>query len=286
MSKAVGLIAISDDITVSNGNVSLATSELILPKLASDPANPVEGQLYYNTTDNQTYFYDDTEWISWGAERDPYWNDVKLYLRGGSTTDLKGINNVTASGTSLSVTPGKPFNLSESSSWYEINTGNKTGYLELDGSVSLFDPSEVTNMTIEWWLYSPHGRNNYGHFYDIGGQSGEGVIKYSSSNYHMYFYAGAEKINWGSTLFPGNTWHYFVFEKQGSTLTTWFNGTRIQQNTNTFPAGTSGSYLRLGYSSDTIEYVSHYFDELRVTHAARYNGVATIPIQDKSWPTR
>lgn len=51
MSKAVGLVAISNDITVSNNDVSLATSELILPKLASDPANPVEGQLYYNTTD-------------------------------------------------------------------------------------------------------------------------------------------------------------------------------------------------------------------------------------------
>jgi len=31
--------------------------------LATAPSNPVEGQIYYNSTDNRLYFYDATNWI-------------------------------------------------------------------------------------------------------------------------------------------------------------------------------------------------------------------------------
>jgi len=63
MSKAVNLGTLADDISVSNGSVSLATSEIILPKHSTDPSNPVEGQIYYNTTDGFVKFYKNSNWI-------------------------------------------------------------------------------------------------------------------------------------------------------------------------------------------------------------------------------
>jgi len=64
MSKAVNLGTLADDISVSNGSVSLATSEIILPKHSTDPSNPVEGQFYYNTTTKSIKQYDGTTWKS------------------------------------------------------------------------------------------------------------------------------------------------------------------------------------------------------------------------------
>ena len=31
--------------------------------LASDPSTPVEGQIYYNSTDKKIKFYDGTSWV-------------------------------------------------------------------------------------------------------------------------------------------------------------------------------------------------------------------------------
>ena len=63
MSKAVNLGTLADDISVSNGSVSLATSEIILPKHSTDPSNPVEGQIYYNTTDGVVRHWAGTKWL-------------------------------------------------------------------------------------------------------------------------------------------------------------------------------------------------------------------------------
>jgi hypothetical protein len=45
----------------SGGGIQF-NSATILQKSASDPANPVEGQIYYNTTDNAVLIYNGTSW--------------------------------------------------------------------------------------------------------------------------------------------------------------------------------------------------------------------------------
>jgi hypothetical protein len=267
----------------------LKEQHVLLPAdtTANRPGSPTAAMVRYNTSDNKLEYYNGTTWNQLETvETDPYWNNVVLYLRGGSTTDLKGNSTISSSAGSPESGPGKPFTLAESTSWYRINQNASSDFIAINSpGVSSFDPSEHTNITIEFWINNTQANGGYGHFYDIGGQGAQGVMKFASSGYGLYWYTNEEEINWSSSTLAANTWYWMVFEKAGSTLTTWVNGTRTAQNTNSFPGGNSGSILRLGYSSTTGEYVPHYFDELRVTHAARYNGVATIPLQTKSWPT-
>lgn len=47
-------------------NIDLSKNELqnaVIQNLAAEPSNPVEGQMYHNTTDHKTYIYDGTSWI-------------------------------------------------------------------------------------------------------------------------------------------------------------------------------------------------------------------------------
>ena len=255
---------------------------------ASRPASPTAGMTRYNTSTNKLEYYNGTLWQGLETSAvDPYWSSVSLYLRGGSLTDLKGRHSVSAVNVSTSSSPGKPFSLAESTSWYYLNNDTNR-YLEISNTLDDFDPSQNTNLTIEFWLYRTGENSSYGHFYNIGGQGGQGVIKFgphTGSSYNLYWYSSnGELINYlPSGGFSSGQWNHFVFEKAGSTNTTWVNGTRTAQNTNTLPGG-NPSFLRLGLNFGG-ETATHYFDELRITTVARYNGAASIPIQTKSYPT-
>ena len=42
-------------------------NRLRLPKYSSNPSSPASGDVYYNTTDNKVYAYNDTSWVDLGA---------------------------------------------------------------------------------------------------------------------------------------------------------------------------------------------------------------------------
>lgn len=276
--------AVSDQANTSTGYFDLPAGTT-----AQRPGSPTTGAIRFNSELLKNEFYNGTKWVTLRNEdTDTYWADVKLLLQGGSLTDRKGRHSVSNVGASLVTTPGKPFANAESTQWYRLNIdSNSSNYLDVTNFLDDFDPGQNTNLTIEFWLYKESGYGSYGHFYNIGGQGGQGVIKFSGDNsYGLYWYSSnGEAINFGAgSSFPAATWTHFVFEKQGSTLTTWKNGVRQSQNTNSFPSGGS-SFLRLGLTFGG-EYCPHYFDELRVTTAARYGGSATIPVQTAPWPTQ
>jgi hypothetical protein len=285
----MSLLAASLDVTADSIDVSTPTGSLIVPKgtTAQRPSSPTTGMIRYNTTGlvNSPEYYDGSSWKKFGEITDPYWSSVVLYMNGGTLTDYKSRHTFNTVNVSSSSSPGKPFAGARESSWYQINNGSNN-YIDVLGNINDFDPQLYTSFTLEFWLYRSQTNASYGHFYNIGGQDGQGVIKFSGgSDYGLYWYsANAELINWGAagTLTTG-TWNWYVYEKNGNTNTTWRNGTRISQNTNTLPAG-NPAYLRLGGPFGS-EFCAHYFDELRITTTARYAGAATIPMQTQSWST-
>jgi hypothetical protein len=262
----------------------LAEHQVNMPagSTAQRPSPATAGMTRYNTTTNKLEYYNGTLWQGLETlDTDPYWSSVVLYLRGGSTTDLKGRHTIVPNNVSTTSSPGKPFSTAESSAWYNLGASSNY-YLDVQNNITDFDPQLYTNFTIEFWLWPGSTGSNYGHFYNIGGQDNQGVIKYWASDGIPYWYSSnGQLIGWGSGGL--NQWKHYVYEKNGSTNTTWVNGTRTSQTTNTLPGG-NPSFLRLGLNFGS-ETATHYFDELRITTVARYNGAASIPIQIKSWPT-
>lgn len=286
---AADAAAVTPGVVSDKANSSTGYFDLPVGTTAQRPASPTSGNVRFNSETGKNEYYNGTRWISLRDEdSDQYWNDVRLLLRGGDLTDLKGRHTVSNVGASLSAGPGKPFANAVSTQWYRLCTNGSSGvYLNVANLLDDFDPGQNTNLTIEFWLRKESGYGSYGHFYNIGGQDSQGVIKFSGDNsYGNYWYSSAgELINFGAgNSFLADTWTHFVYEKQGSTNTTWRNGVRQSQNTNSLPSG-SPAFLRLGFLFNA-EYCPHYFDELRVTAAARYGGAANIPIQTAPWPTQ
>lgn len=281
-----GLITVTSATTVDFGAV---TSNMVLPKgsTAQRPTGSTStGAIRYNTDTNATEVYTSSTWARISTvSSDQYISNVALLMTGGTLIDYTGRHNFANVNVGSPVTtPGKPFVAAPETAWYLINSGTNN-YIDVQNNLADFGPMAYTNWTIEFWMYKTGTGNGYGHFFNIGGQSANGVIKFSiDTSYGLYWYsANGELINFGGvSSYSANTWAHFVFEKYGTTMTTWRNGTRIAQNTNTLPSGTP-AYLRLG-GPFNAEYGPHYFDELRVTTAARYQGAASIPVQTAAWP--
>jgi hypothetical protein len=272
--------AVSDQSNSSTGYFDLPSGTT-----EQRPGSPNTGYTRFNSTLNSLEYYDGSNWKQLDVvDTDPYWSSVVLSMNGGTLTDYKARHTFNTINVSTSTSPGKPFSNAIESSWYYIGNGTNN-YIDVLGNINDFDPQLYTNFTIEFWFNHNAQRSSYGHFYNIGGQSDQGVIKFASDGqYGLYWYSSnGELINFGGAgTAPANTWIWYVYEKNGSTNTTWRNGVRISQNTNSLPSG-NPLYLRLGGPFGS-EYSGHYFDELRVTTAARYQGAANIPLQTKSWP--
>lgn len=275
---------------------TLNANTIVIPDYADSSSQPnaVTGQIYFNTTDRKMTYYDSDTWYSIKNEpKDEYIDDVLYYQRGGTLTPTIGTNSPSAVSISTSTSPGKPFGAAPSTAWYLIG-GSATGnYYNTGITASTMSPNNYTNFTLEFWIYMNGTNGSYGHFYWVGGQGNEGVIKYGGASsaggglsYGFYWYTNTTVIQSGNanSAYQGR-WYHMVYEKYGSTNSWWQDGTRVAQNTTGWVTQNESTTLKLGYSNQGSEYNTHYFDELRVTKAARYKGASSIDVQTQPWPT-
>jgi hypothetical protein len=69
-------------------SINLSKNELqnaVIQNLATAPATPAEGQIYYNTTDDRMYFYDGTQWVDMSG-------DIQDVLGGAGLTATTSAN--------------------------------------------------------------------------------------------------------------------------------------------------------------------------------------------------
>lgn len=118
-----------------------------LQNLSTDPSSPVAGQIYYNTVDNVTKFYDGTQWVSGGATKFGILSARPAASKAG--TLYIATDNLTVyldNGTSwLQAT----INESDVTGWIADHNGETTGVHGVTGTVvGTSDEQTLSNKTI------------------------------------------------------------------------------------------------------------------------------------------
>ena len=93
-----------------------------IQNLASAPASPVKGQVYFNTTTNKAMVYDGTNWIPWEAD-----TNTVTGVKGNSESSYRTGNvNITAANVGAA-----PTSHASSATTYGTGTNNNYGHVKL-----------------------------------------------------------------------------------------------------------------------------------------------------------
>ena len=142
--------------TVDNLDVVTSTT---LPRLASDPANPVAGQMYYNTTDSRVKYHNGTEWISL-EDLGPKLVEFKIWGAGGGSGSQERTTNAY-----------------HTTSYYAVKTGGAGGFV-----TCAFDIIPGTNLTLSVGGPGRGGLQQGNPSSASGGFNGGGNSTYSSND--------------------------------------------------------------------------------------------------------
>lgn len=258
----------------------------------SRPQNPSVGSFGFNETSGLVEVYTGIEWLevqgigSGGPAGDEYWNNVRLLVKNGSTTDFSGRHTITATGSATTVNSVPSFKGSGTSWSLGQNTSSGITY---GNNLSDFAMGANTTWTLEFWVYLAN-TSVYPHYFVPGGQSAQGTFKayWSGSNYRPYMYTGSGLIvgsNNSSTVNSSGQWVWLVYQRDGANMRIWVNGTLYETSTSggSIPTSTPSSCLSGYWSGESVPF---YIDELRLTvGVARYGTTNNITVQSETWPT-
>lgn len=251
-----------DDLRVTKG-VARYTSSFNVPT-APYPNNPI-----YNA-----------------ISTDPYFNNVALLLHGdGSFADSSGnAAMLTATGTVTSTASGK-----FGTAGLYFASGTSTNYLSTPSSpVYTFG---TQNFTIECWFYNTNAFANapfiFGNGTGAAMTTGNWFIEFSSTQIVLYYFPSTSQtaiINTAGTTINSNQWYHLAIVRNGTTITSYLNGTLYGVANTSFTAsldsgpGTANTFVVGCAGGTTQQNIAGYIDEVRVTiGVARYTTNFAVP---------
>jgi hypothetical protein len=295
-STSSGQVTVAGNLsTTSNITANTITpSRLVIPSWTSltRPSNPVAGSIGYNSTTGTIEYYKGTSWdkiqgiAPSGIPTDQYWNNVRLLIKNGSTSDFTGRHTITNTGSATTVSSVPSFK-GTGTSW-SLGQNTSSG-LTIGNNFDDFALGTNTVWTLEFWVYLLN-TNAYPHYFVPGGQNAQGTFKafWSGGTFRPYMYTGNGLIvgsNNNSSITSSGQWVWMVYQRDGANMRLWINGS-------IYETSTSGGSINTGTPSSCIsgywsgEAVPFYIDELRLTlGVARYGTSNTISVQSSTWPT-
>ncbi len=223
-----------------------------------------------------------------GTYEDPFMEQVSLLLHADGT----GSTFVDSSLTQKTITA----NGSATQSTTQSKFGGKSAALNLSGGDdyltaphnSGFSFQSGEPFTVELWYY-PTSFGTYNYLISKGADSvyREWALGCTASSVNWYIKAGGDVNYVASATVSLNTWTHIAVSCDGSTVSIYKDGTRIGTTSFSTPDGygqatnlTVGKFLN--YSNIAHE-GRGYFDDIRITKAARYTGT-TITVPTAAFP--
>jgi hypothetical protein len=230
------------------------------------------------TKDGLVLDFDAANLKSYNFYADPYASNVSLYLQmngaNGSTTFTDSSPNA------LTVTAAGNAQISTTQSKYNGSAGyfDGNGYLNPSSSTGML--FATGDFTVEFWFYANSlSATAYSALmgFHNGGTEDWGAFARSNG---IWIYGGGVGLVGGGTVATG-TWHHFAASRNGSTVTTFLNGTQVGIATNVTGNYTNnaGNIFRIGDDYTAINpSFNGYIDELKITKGvARYTSAFTSP---------
>jgi hypothetical protein len=291
-STSSGALTLTGSLTTTQNltTTNLEPSRLVVAiwTTATRPTNPSIGTIGFNETINSIEVWIGTTWekISSGESSDQYWNNVRLLVKNGSTTDSTGRHTISPTGSATTVASVPPFKTSGFSWSLGQNTSSGLTY---GNNLSDFAMGANTTWTLEFWVYLLN-TSVYPHYFVPGGQNAQGTFKawWNGGSYRPYMYTSPGLIvgsNNGSNITSSGQWVWMVYQRDGANMRIWINGTIYETSTSggSIPTSTPGSCISGYWSGESVPF---YIDELRLTvGVARYGTSNSISVQNSTWPT-
>ena len=215
-------------------NLDLNKNELqnaVLHKATSAPSNPVEGQFYYNTTDNNIYKYDGTSWKTYQGQitasgvlqGDGAGNISGL---GSSATGVRGIDTVPTQSSPNLITSGGVYNALQSGGgggvYYAVcSTGASTAtkIVTIDGIAELYTGLSIR---VKFSNYHSSGTPKL-NLNELGAVN---IIKYGTTNEDPRGWRPGEVLD---LVYDGVNW---VVIDGGDASTDYYGVTKLSNATN------------------------------------------------------
>jgi len=154
-------------------------------------------------------------------------------------------------------------------------------------------PSEGEDFTCEFWLSSLEAFSGVQGIVIDGGGLRIRITHFATKSFEARVAGASATVdlvyNFGSDdPFDDGASHFYVFQKEGSTYSIWFDGTRVAQDTqpSQLDLGETGTIYIGGDSSASNNSYAGAFDSLRITKEAVYEGSpASIPVPTSPFPS-